>query len=218
MGEKKDIETLLAEFTALRTETTYLQQSESSMSAMTFSFIAAILGLNYFLSNSNASDTTHSSKCIILVLCPILLMFFGCLWMDLLFRRIRYGAYLYLLEVDINRLVGSDEQKIYFEHWIIGRELGKRFFRKTSRFYGYIVFGTMLIVPVLLYLFADLMFPSWKLLSPEWGILNLAKNHIFWCIFLALVYLIYILIMLFYCIEILDLKNLGNFAKRVPST
>ena len=216
MEEKKEIETLLTEFTALRTETTYLQQSEASMSTMTFSFIAAILGLNYLLSNGNESDTTHFSQCIILVLCPILLMFFGCLWMDLLFRRIRYGAYLYLLEADINRLVDSDEQKIYFEHWIIGRELGRSFFRKTSRFYGYVVFGTMLIVPVLLYLFADLTFPSWKLLSPEWDILNLAKEHILWCIFLLLVYIIYIIIMCFYTLEILDLKNLGNFTKRVP--
>lgn len=185
------------------------------MSTVTFSFIVAVLGLNYFLSNSCERDVTHFSQCILLVLCPILLMFFGCMWINLLFRWARYGAYLYLLEEDINRLVGCEKQKIYFEHWIISREYKRKFYNKTSRFYGYFVFGTMLFVPVLLFLFTDLMFPSWGLLYPAWNICDLAKEHMFWCIFLVFVYFIYAFIMFSYCKEIVDLKRAKKASKKL---
>lgn len=218
MNQKSNIESLLAEYTALRTETTYLQQSEVTLSTVTFSFIVAVLGLNYFLSNSSGLDTAHSSRCILLALCPMLLMFFGCMWMNLLFRWARYGAYLYLLEADINRLVGCEEQKISFEHWIIAREYERNFFGKTSQLHGYVVFGTMIFVPALLYLFADLMFPSWGLLYPEWNICALAKEHMFWGIFLVTVYIIYFLIMRSYCIEIINLKKQEPPNKRVSQS
>ena len=213
----KELEILLTEFTAIRTESTYLQQSEASMTTVTFSFIAAILSLNFFFGNdsNNLSTSDHIPQCIILILCPLLIMFFGCMWMDLLYRRIRYGAYLYLVESDINNYIKTKELNIYFEHWIVEQQKDWGFFRKTSRFYGYVVFGTWIIAPVLLYPFSGLLFPDWNLLAPHWNIVELFCEHKVWGTFILIAFVVYLIIMGFFCKEIVDLKNPKNLTYRV---
>ncbi len=212
---QKEIDILLSEFAVLRAESSSLAHSEDSLITTTFSFIAAIIGLNFFfgegaqenLLNTTIQISEDSSKCMILCVCPLLVMFFGCMWMNILYRRIRFGAYLYLIEMDINKYVSQNSLKVYWEHWIIGIECGRGFFRKTSHFYGYIVFGTWLIAPILLYFSAFSLFPQWTSSSILSSVLEYFSQHKAWAWFLGLMFMIYIMFMLFFCVEVLELRD-----------
>lgn len=211
----KELDVLLAEFEALRAESSSLSQSESSLITTTFSFIAAIIGLNFFFgadaqggyASATIQISEESSQCMVLCICPLLVMFFGCMWMNILYRRIRFGAYLYLIETDINKYVSQNSLKIYWEHWIIGIEQGRGFFKRTSQFYGYIVFGTWLFAPILLYIFAFSLFPQWKSASILSSIFTYFGEHIVWFHFLLLMLLIYCVFMISFCLEIRKLRN-----------
>ena len=199
MENNQSMEALLAEFTALRAESSALAQSEDSLATTIFSFIAAVIGLNFLFSGQEQANI-HSSQVMVLGLCPLIIMFFGCMWMNILYRRIRYGVYLYLLEVDINKCIVGKKKKIYWEHWLIAIESDRKFFTRTSRFWGYIIFGSWLSMPVLLYVFAAVLFPTWDICA------FLIENIVWTCI-IGITAIVYYIIMICFCREILCLRN-----------
>lgn len=205
---------VLAEYTALRSEAASLTQGETSLIATTFSFIAAILGLN-FLFGSNANLT--AIKFMVIGICPFAAMFFGILWMNTFYRRVRIGAYLFLMEKDINYGATADHQKIYWEHWIVIQAAQHSLFTKVSQFYGYIAFGSWLSSPLLVFGCAHFLFPDWKLLEPPWELMNWYFAHPWVGLFFFAVLLIYIYIMIGLCVEILNLKNLEKLQQQVRS-
>ena len=201
-SEGMDIDALLAEYTALKAEETSFEQSQMQIATALFSFIAAIIGLNFFFQESN-NIKTESSQYMILGFCPLLICFFGILWMYQLYCQMRFGAYLYHLETDINECYKDHKRKIYFEHWLIRQEPQTGFFQRTSRLYGYITLGTWLLSPWLLIFFADGFFPTWN-------ILEFYRTNLLLGIFLGLVLAVYYIVQLFYLKAILSLKNKDN--------
>lgn len=87
----------------------------------------------------------------------------------------------------------------------------KSFFGHTSRFYGYVTFGTWIFAPALLYMLAYGMFP-------QWDIILFMKNVWPATVLLIIIFMVYILIQVKTCSTILSLKNSTNLNKnRVPA-
>ena len=129
-----DISALLAEYSAIKAEEAACEQTQITLVTSVFSFIAAALGLNCFF-GQNINDT--AAQFLLLGFCPLLVMFFGCLWMYQLYCHMRFGAYLYHIEEDINKYYTNKDRRIYFDHWIIEQEKMKKFFLfKPSWLYG----------------------------------------------------------------------------------
>ena len=178
---KEDISALLAEYNAIKSEEIACEQSQVSIATTLFSFIAAVLGLNLFFGNSKGISV-QSSQFLILGFCFILVMFFGCLWMHQLYCQMRFGAYLYHLEEDVNQYYKDTRRGIYYEHWIICEEkrefccfqkvpiIGKMSFlekvplSRTNWLYGGISFCTWCLAPILLGIFSMEVF-QWDVLS-----------------------------------------------------
>lgn len=203
--EETDIDALLAEYAALKAEETASEQSQIQIATSLFSFIAAIIGLNFFFQKNN-SIQVETSQYMILGFCPLLIFFFGCLWMYQLYCQMRFGAYLYHLENDINECYTENKRRMYFEHWIIKQEPEKGFFTRMSRLYGYITLGTWIVSPWLLIIFAAGFFPDWDIVEfyrANWSI----------TLFLAAVLLIYYAVLFFYVKAILSLKDKEELKK-----
>lgn len=215
--ESENIDALLTEYTIIKTEQTACEESQIAIATATFSFIAAIVGLNFFFGDPTLGHG-ESSQFMILGFCPLLVMFFGCLWMRQLYCQTRFGAYIYHLEEDINSFYPDHRKWIFFEHWIVAQEsreriLGKRyksrrrlsaniklFMGRTSHFYGYVTLGTWLIAPILLYFIAAGLFPGWN-------IVVFLKNHWLLTSFLIVISIVYYTIQVKYCLAILLLTS-----------
>lgn len=195
---EKDITALLAEYSSIKAEEAACEQTQMQIATAVFSFIAAIVGLNFFFQKKGSM--IQGAKYMLLGFCPLLVMFFGCLWMYQLYCHMRFGAYLYHLEEDINRCYPGDEQKMYFEHWIVKQEDGKKFFGKTSRLYGYFTLGTWLTAPVLLLFFVAGLFPNWDVTA-------FYLQNVVLTVFLSYVLLLYYIIQFSYLSAILKFKN-----------
>lgn len=246
------IDVLLAEFTALKAEESVAEQAQTTIATATFSFISAILGISFIFDRSSEENVAfieeipqfllekqQAAQYIVLIFCPMLIMFFGCLWMREVYSQMRFGAYIYHLESDINYFLEDPHQYMYFEHWIIEQEKPaaemqkkvfdtrksniatccsnkfflpmKSFFGHTSRFYGYVTFGTWIFAPALLYMLAYGMFP-------QWDIILFMKNVWPATVLLIIIFMVYILIQVKTCSTILSLKNSTNLNKnRVPA-
>lgn len=202
---EKNIDVLLAEYAALKAEETESERAQMQIATALFSFIAAIVGLNFFFQKSK-SIPVETSKYMILGFCPLLIFFFGCLWMYQLYCQMRFGAYIYHLEADINKYCAENEQKIYFEHWIALQDEGKSFFKRTSRLYGYITLGTWIASPWLLLIFAKGFFP-------DWGIFAFYNSEWLLTGFLIIVTGVYYYVQFVYVKTILNLKSEKNLQK-----
>ena len=205
----KDIDILLTEYTALKAEQTASEQAQTQIATTLFSFIAGIVSLNFLFQN-NSDVSIEASEYMILGFCPLLIFFFGCLWMYQLYCQNRFGAYIYHLETDINKHRTQNEQKIYYEHWIALQDDGKPFLKRTSRLYGYITLGTWIFSPVLLVIFARGFFPDWNIFEFYYSNRLLAG-------ILLLVAVIYYMVQIIYVTSILNLKSKKNLQNpRIP--
>lgn len=159
----KDISALLAEYSAIKAEEAACEQTQITLATSLFSFIAAIFGLNCFFAKN---VDTNAVQFMILGLCPPMIMFFGVLWMYQLYCHMRFGAYLYHIEEDVNKCCPNKNSRIYFDHWIVEQEeKHKCFLFKTSWLYGCITLGTWLFVPILLIVFTGCFFPDWNIMN-----------------------------------------------------
>lgn len=198
---EKDISALLAEYSAIKAEETACEQTQMQIATAVFSFIGAIVGLNFFFQNN--TKINFGTQYMLLGFCPLLIMFFGCLWMYQLYCHMRFGAYLYHLEEDINRCYPENERKIYFEHWIVKQEEGKNFWKRTSRLYGYVTLGTWLSAPILLVCFVIGFFP-------DWDVVAFYVNHLILTTLIICILILYYIIQLIYVFSILSLKKQKN--------
>lgn len=223
---KGDINGLLTEYNAIKAEEIACEQSQISIATTLFSFIAAVLGLNLFFGDS-IKISEQSAQFLILGACFILVMFFGCLWMHQLYCQMRFGAYLYHLENDINQYYEDKRNGVYFEHWIIGeekRELRyiKNFpvieeissleslpFFKTSWLYGGISFCTWCLAPILLGAFS-IEFFHWDVLSFYF------RNGCLRALFFSGITVIYYFVLAKYLCSILFLKK--DESLKIPRT
>lgn len=201
----QDINALLAEYSAIKAEETACEQTQITLVTSVFSFIAAVLGLNCFF-GQNINEA--AAQFLLLGFCPLLVMFFGCIWMYQLYCQMRFGAYLYHIEEDINKYYLNKDRRIYFVHWIIEQEQKRKFFLfKPSWLYGCITLGTWLAAPPLLYFFAGCFFPNWNLYD------FYVKEHFGPALFLGFVHAVYYFTQCMYLCAIRRLKSEGELKK-----
>lgn len=140
-------------------------------------------------------------------------MFMGLLWIDLIYRRTRFGCYTKILENKINGLLRQNQDApdkiLGWEHWIQDLEDGTGFFNVTRFFRGYVISGSWLIARFLvmgtyLLLAEGTFFQTLSHIS--------AKACVFWPIslFMGIIYLIYFFFFVTY------LKKIVDFPKLVP--
>lgn len=201
----QDINALLAEYSAIKAEETACEQTQITLVTSVFSFIAAVLGINCFF-GQNINEV--AAKFLILGFCPLLVMFYGCLWMYQLYCHMRFGAYLYHIEEDINKYYLNKDRKIYFDHWIIAQEQKQKFFLlKPSWLYGCITLGTWLAAPLLLVPLAGCCFPDWNI---RCFYLN---EHEYFAWFLGFVFIVYYFTQIMYVYAILKMKSQNELKK-----
>ena len=200
------LKTLLTEYSCLREEAQHDDTHQIQLVATTFSALVAIIAAAASF-QSKIQIRSDAVRFIAFILLPCLIMFLGLLWIDLIYRRTRFGSYTKILESKINALidVGFCNGKIMdWEHWIAGLEDDKGFFDVTRFFRGYIVSGSWLIAPALIT-------GAYFMLAGGVGeiaeILHLAVEYWFVTLFMAAVYVIYYLFFIKYLIKIMRFRN-----------
>ena len=202
---------LLTEYSCLREEAQHDDTHQIQLVAITFSALVAIIAAVASL-QSKIQIQSNAIRFIVFILLPCLIMFLGLLWIDLIYRRTRFGSYTKILESKINWFVKeSCYGKIMgWEHWIAGLEDGTGFFNTTRFFRGYIISGSWLAAPILIagsyFLLVDNDF-----MDEAAVIFNLAVEYWYVSVFMIMVYCIYYLFFIKYLIKIMRLRNVDYF-------
>lgn len=206
---KELLQVLLTEYTTLRAEAQHNETHQIELAMISFSALAALIAA---AATFSAAIPENIEIFFFFLALPCLVMFLGLLWIDLIYRRTRFGCYTKCLENKINALVPQGPggwKSIEFEHWIQDLEDGTGFFNTTRFFRGYIISGSWLAAPLLI-------MASYFLLSEVppgdcWdAVLSLAAANWLATIFMAAVYGIYYLLFFQY------LKKIIAFPEKVP--
>lgn len=192
-------EIIIAEYTAIRGEITALTQSEDTFISTFITFMAAFVGAAFLLSDKN-DQLVRISQIFMIWFCPLVIMFFGCMWMNIFYKRIRFVAYLYLLEREINEEIINNGAGFRLEHWLVQLDSKRSFFTRTSRFWAYATFGAWLVMPCLMYILSSAIFP-------DLNILSYLIHHYVLTIIQAFVAIIYYYIMCYCCYDLVRLKS-----------
>lgn len=206
---KELLQVLLTEYTSLRAEAQHDDTHQIELVMVSFSALVALI----------TAAATFSSRIpqnieifFFFIALPCLVMFLGLLWIDLIYRRTRFGGYTKRLENKINALLpdGPENWKaMEWEHWIQDLEDGTGFFNTTRFFRGYIISGSWLTAPVLIgasyFLLADVPFADCLA-----TVLHMAYIHWPAVIFMAAIYMIYYILFYKY------LKKITAFPQKVP--
>lgn len=155
-----ELQVLLAEYNSLRDEAKNCDTVQMLVATICMTVIGALFSANIFF---KTPETQSRLALLYLFWCliPWIIMFFGIIWIDQLYRRMRFGAYLYSLEVKINKLFVG-EPRMNWEHWIVSIEKNDSFF-KPSHLYGYIISGSWIFMPFLIFSLANSIFSLWKI-------------------------------------------------------
>lgn len=126
-NDKDDISALLTEYSAIKAEETACEQSQVQITTAVFSFIGVVLSLN-FLFQGNGETVSQSSRYLVLGFCPILVMFFGCLYVYQLYCQIILGAWLFspflLIYFAAGFFPNWDVCEFYWKNWQLSIGLG----------------------------------------------------------------------------------------------
>lgn len=149
--QKETLQALLTEYSCLREEAQHDDTHQIQLVTITFSTLIAIAGAAAaFFSGLPERVSVFLS----FVALPCLAMFMGLLWIDLIYRRNRFGCYTKLLENKINALLQPTAQAsrkfMEWEHWIQSLEESSGSLGQARFFRGYIVTGSWIAAPFLI--------------------------------------------------------------------
>lgn len=114
---------LMTEYASLRAEAQQEDAHQIQLVTVTFSTLAALVSAAAAFHNKIPN---RAALFLSFVALPCLTMFMGILWIDLLYRKTRFGAYTKVLENKINRLLSGQPlsdlpggvRVMEWEHWI----------------------------------------------------------------------------------------------------
>lgn len=145
------LQAMLTEYSCLREEAQHDDTHQIQLMTITFSTLTGIAGVAAALFSGLSERISIFFSFVVL---PCLAMFMGLLWIDLIYRRTRFGCYTKLLENKINALLQPDartpEAFMAWEHWLQDLEAEYGAFGQTRFFRGYIVTGSWLAAPFLI--------------------------------------------------------------------
>lgn len=203
---QETLQALLAEYTCLREEAQHDDTHQIQLVTITFSTLVALV---------SAAAAFHDIiplrvvRFLSFVALPCLTMFMGLLWIDLIYRRTRFGAYTKVLENKINHVLsaqppssGPAERRVMdWEHWIQRLEDDKGFFNVTRFFRGYIVSGSWMLAPLLI--MASYFLLSGQPFGEEWKrVWESGLRHLPVPLFMAVIAVIYYVFFLKFLIRI----------------
>lgn len=149
--QQEALQALLTEYSCLREEAQHDDTHQIQLVTITFSTLIAIAGAAAAFFNGLPERV---SVFLAFVALPCLAMFMGLLWIDLIYRRSRFGCYTKLLENKINALlqphVQAPRKFMEWEHWIRSLEERSGSLGQTRFFRGYIVTGSWIAAPFLI--------------------------------------------------------------------
>ncbi|MCI8415570.1 MAG: hypothetical protein HFF00_08085 [Ruminiclostridium sp.] len=146
------LQAMLTEYSSLREEAQHDDTHQIQLVTISFSTLVALVSAAAVFGKRLSVDMGFFLLVIIL---PCLVMFMGLLWIDLIYRRTRFGCYTKIMENKLNSLLLCEKQFlewkrwIEWEHWIEELEDGTGFLNVTRFFRGYIVSGSWLAAPLL---------------------------------------------------------------------
>ena len=207
---EETFQALLTEYSCLRAEAQHDDTHQIELVTITFSALVALVAAAAAFQKAIPQNV---GIFLSFVAFPCLVMFMGLLWIDLIYRRTRFGGYTKKLENKINALLkqnqDSSDKIMEWEHWTQDLEDGTGFFHVTRYFRGYIVSGSWLIAPFLVmgpYLLLAEGSPSeaFSLVCTK------ARAYFPVTLFMLVIYAIYFIFFYLY------LKKIKNFPKQIP--
>ncbi len=159
------LDVLMREYESLRQESTHCDSTQMSLATTVFGFLAAVFALTQLFEKKQST-----ADFLFYAVLPCFAMFFGLLWVDQLYRRVRFGTYLRRTENKIRMLLPdlcSNSVSVpvcEFEHWISALDDHKPFLKRPRFAYGCVLAGTWFLTPILipasrLLLFSNATFP-----------------------------------------------------------
>lgn len=153
---------MMQEYCSLRQEATQCDNTQMTIAGTAFTFFAALIAITV----ENTIISEQAVSLLAYLAFPCIIMFFCLLWIDQLYRRIRFGTYLRRAEKKILFLIKviNDDKKsikpIDYEQWISSLDDDKFFLLRTRYIYGYILSGCCIVVPISIPILRNCLFPS----------------------------------------------------------
>lgn len=190
--ENQDIEIILTEYVALRSEAQIIDNIAIAIASLNFTLIGVIVTLVL----REQMDNIKLMQSTFYFIIPCVSMFFGLLWIDQIFRRIRFAAYFNHLEIKINSLSNGRNDSMDWERWVKRRYRNRKFLKKTHQYYGYFVLGSNLLLPIIS-------------VGLGYEVFEIPFNKILLIVTIT-IFLVFFVFCVFYCREILSLNNNEN--------
>ena len=186
------LDILLKEYASLRAESANCDNTQMHIATIAFTFLAASFTITSSFSEEPASS--FLAYCAF----PCISMFFCLLWMDQIYRRIRFGTYLRRTENKVYSLIQNDETAPFrimeFEHWISRLDEKKCLLLRPRYMYGCIMCGACLVFPILIPISRKLLFSD---SISAWCFYKNNSTLAFAMLFIAIVYYIYLILLIF---------------------
>ncbi len=212
---KERLQALLTEYSCLRAEAQHEDTHQIQLVALTFTMLGVAVTAT---ATCSEEFLTLLSKeiCLFLfiIVFPFLIMFMGLIWIDLIYRRVRFGVYTIKLENKINRLlrVEAGNEAMEWEHWIKKLDNGRKidgisnFFNLTGFFRGYVISGCWLSAPLLI-IWLYFIFTGYPLLEELKEIYQISCNNRPLSAVTIFVYAVYYFLFMKYIKRITDLQK-----------
>lgn len=148
------LQALLEEYSSLRQEASQLETNMLTLATTALSLLAAIITAAASIRIIDVPEEFIAFFYYSML--PCICMFFGVSWVNLLYRRSRFGQYLKNQENKINYLLEAD--MIEWEHWISYLDITSKNsltgyihnFLRANYIYGYLICGGWILLPIIL--------------------------------------------------------------------
>lgn len=151
------IDTKLAEYRELRAEIRGSMQLQWTILAVFISLFGVVFSLIFKVDSDDLNKVYLQINFIGACFLPGISALCGVLWLDQILRQIRVGTYVYFIEEEVSRIIGTDSTRqtsLNWEHSVKRDNMDsrssrlKRFFN-PNLFYYYIGLGMFIVFPIL---------------------------------------------------------------------
>lgn len=212
---KEKLQALLTEYSCLRAEAQHEDTHQIQLVTLTFTVLGvAVTAAATFGKEFLTSLNKEMCLFLFIIVLPFLFMFMGLIWIDLIYRRVRFGIYTIKLENKINRLlqVEAGNEAMEWEHWIKRLDNERKidgisnFFNLTSLFRGYVISGCWLSAPLLI-IWLYFIFTGNPISEEFKEIYQISCNNCLLSIVTIFVYIVYYFLFIKYIKRIIDFQK-----------
>ncbi len=148
------IEVALAEYSALRAELRETIAKQFKVISTTFTLLASLFTAGATLISSNVQTKPTFMSLLFYVIIPCFSMFSGILWLDYVYRQVKIGAYISLVETKLNAMFVKSEElqdvtkcPMFWEHYA-DEEAHRSFLLKSNHWNYYFSMALYIGLPL----------------------------------------------------------------------